>query len=117
MPLFRRRRGGEEAAGAAVVLTERALQVRRPKGRDESVAWEDIAMIRAVAERAPEDGEVHVFLVLGDVEGTAGCVVPAAHAPAELTDWVLGLPGFDRRAYDAAAEAATGEPVTVWVRP
>lgn len=117
MPLFRRRRTSDEAAGAAVILTERTLQVRRPKGPDESVAWDDIAMIRVVCEPAPDGGAPVAFLAIGDIEQTTGCVVPVAPMPSELHEWVFGLPGFDQTGYERAVDAAAGDPVTVWVRP
>lgn len=99
--------GRERGKAPSVVVDDRGVQVVRPDGTTESVAWQALAEVRVMTtSQGPLADDVFFVLDGGD----RGCVIPQRLMPDELLIRLQALPNFDNgRLIEAMASTRDAE--------
>jgi hypothetical protein len=100
-----------------VDCNDRQVSRHMVDGREETIAWGDLAEVKIVTtDEGPWVDDVYWLLI--DGTGTAGCAVPgSAEGHQELLRRLQELPGFDNEQVVRAMGSTTNAEFVCWRRP
>jgi hypothetical protein len=101
-------------AAFVITLTDEGVRYRRPDGKLESVAWDDLQAVLIETSDAGPIG-TDVYWILAGKHG--GCVIPqGATGEDALLERLQALEGFDNDAVIAAMSSTDNQRFVCWRR-